>query len=39
MYMYQARSQKLLLGGSFGQNMDLFGTFFTKDIFNKIMAL
>ena len=46
----QAHSQKLLLGGSFGQNVDLFGKivdlfyksvdFFYKieDIFNKIMA-
>ena len=44
----QARGQKLLLGGSFEQNVDLFGKivdFFTKlwtfeieDIFSKIMA-
>ena len=39
----QARSQKLLLGGSFGQNVDLFGKivdlfYKIEDIFNKIMA-
>ena len=49
-YGTQARSQKRLLGGSFGQNVDLFGKivdlfyktvdFFNKieDIFSKIMA-
>ena len=43
----QARSQKLLLGGSFGQNVDLFGKIVDKtvdllneieDILSKIMA-
>ena len=46
----QARSQKLLLGGSFGQNVDLFGKIVDlfyktvnllnelEDIFSKIMA-
>ena len=43
----QARSQKLLLGDSFGQNADLFGKMVDKtvdplneieDIFSKIMA-
>ena len=31
----QARSQKLLLGGSFGQNVDLFGKI--VDLFYKIV--
>ena len=30
----QARSQKLLLGGSFGQNVDLFGK--TVDLLYKL---
>ena len=46
----QARSQKLILGGSFGQNVDLFGKIVDlfykivdlsnkiEDIFSKIMA-
>ena len=50
-YTFQARSQKLLLEGSFGQNVDLFDkivdhftkvwTFFYKieDILNKIVDL
>ena len=48
--LLQARSQKLLLGGSFGQNVDLFGKIVDlfykivdllneiEDIFSKIMA-
>ena len=41
MYVTQARSQKLLLGGSFGQNVDLFGKivdlfYKTVDLFNEI---
>ena len=47
---YQAHSQKLLLGDSFGQNVDLFGKIVDlfyknvdllnqiEDIFSKIMA-
>ena len=40
--MWQARSQKLMLGGSFGQNVDLFEKIvdlFTKlivDLFTKV---
>ena len=33
----QASSQKILLGGSFGQNVDLFGKI--VDLFSKIVDL
>ena len=50
MAVIQARSQEFLLGGSFGQNVDLFGKIVNlfyktvdllseiEDIFSKIMA-
>ena len=37
LYADQARSQKRLLGGSFGQNVDLFGRI--VDLFNKSVDL
>ena len=37
MCIIQARSQKLLLGGSFGQNVDLFGKI--VDLFYKTVDL